>query len=983
MSDKPPLPRRKKVFIVSLSIVVVLIAIYAVAGFFVLPAVVQSKLPAIVKEQLNLSAGVRDIAINPFAFSVRVEGFQATFADGSELVAVDELYVNFSAVSIFGRTYHFEEVTLTAPGVLLVLNPDLTLNIDPILSSFGGAEAPDSQPAELPPVSVGQVNLRQGRVKFENRSRPETRETILSAIEVTIRGLSTLKDASASYEVAAVLQEDNTLRLAGTASIQPLGTRAKLEARSTNLRTLWKTVENEVNFEIPAGAADLAAQVEIALDGGDSVTIRIDDGSAGLKGFSVTEKGNPAPVATLPLLQVKGVHADYGTRKVEVESVEAADSTVNVWLAEDGTFSYEKLLETKFAGDRTAEKAGAAAGEKFGGWTVTVKNVLFGNAGFEFEDRTIQEPFHTVFSPIDLNVQQLSTVKNAKTSFQLNLQGLEGSRIGLKGAASIDPLSAEVALKIEDIPLKVFQAYLAATGRAQLVQGHIGIDGQVNYRTFGEQGPEIRFEGSTALANLEVVDPAVEGDFIKLDAVTVNGIRLDLSPNRLDIKEIVTTAPFNRVILQPDGSLNLNEAFSLPASAEGDALERSLPGRIVDIIKFNIQGPVPLIVQSARLENGTVLFSDRSIEPNFNLSVSRINSLVTNVSSEGSTPADVQLDARIADQAPLQVSGQISPFGKQVYSNVTMSLNNFDVTEVSSYSGKYAGYTIQQGKLSITMDYKLAANKVDGSNKILIKRLTFGQRTDSPDATSLPIPLAVALMKGLDGNITLNVPVSGDLDDPKFRVDNVIASALIDVVTAVVSSPFSILGGIASAVQPDELATVEFVPASAGLDPKQREKLDLLAKALGERPSLGLRIQGIADRKRDGGALARIELEKRVDKIRKLNSAQGSFQGQKPLDAAARKKVLMAIYEDVAGEKPQPAEGPDQQAVEALEEDLLAKLVNDSELARLARSRSQAIAEYLIEKGGVRGDRIYTIKEKIDDTGGSGPVKVLLAVTAR
>jgi hypothetical protein len=103
----------------------------------------------------------------------------------------------------------------------------------------------------------------------------------------------------------------------------------------------------------------------------------------------------------------------------------------------------------------------------------------------------------------------------------------------------------------------------------------------------------------------------------------------------------------------------------------------------------------------------------------------------------------------------VKISGQINPLSAEKYADLTMSFNNFDLTSTSPYAGKFAGYTVEKGKLSLELKYKVSGNDFSGENKIVVKQLTLGERVDSPDATELPVSLAVALLKDPNGNCRL------------------------------------------------------------------------------------------------------------------------------------------------------------------------------------------------------------------------------------
>ena len=186
-----------------------------------------------------------------------------------------------------------------------------------------------------------------------------------------------------------------------------------------------------------------------------------------------------------------------------------------------------------------------------------------------------------------------------------------------------------------------------------------------------------------------------------------------------------------------------------------------------------------------------------------------------------------------------------------------------DLTPASPYSGKFAGYRIAKGKLNLDLAYDLVGRKLESKNVITLDRFTFGDKVDSPDATHLPVRLAIALLKDRNGQILLDVPVEGSLDDPKFRVGKVVIHTLLNILTKAATSPFSLLGALVGGGG-EELSYQDFAPGSAVLSPDNEKKLDSLVKALYERPGLQLEIAGSIDPDADRDGLRRTSLEKQI-----------------------------------------------------------------------------------------------------------------------
>jgi hypothetical protein len=238
------------------------------------------------------------------------------------------------------------------------------------------------------------------------------------------------------------------------------------------------------------------------------------------------------------------------------------------------------------------------------------------------------------------------------------------------------------------------------------------------------------------------------------------------------------------------------------------------------------------------------------------MTVAPLNLTVTQIDSARRAEAEVEIDGVIGDGAILKAQGRVEPFSADMSARLRVSLKNFDVPTLSPYSGKYVGYSVKKGILSLTLDYTLSNRNVVGRNVVFLHKLTLGERVDSPDAVNLPLELAVALMTDRNDNINLNVPISGNLDDPRFQIGGILANTLIRLITSVVTSPLHVLGTLAGGLAADELRYVAFQAGSHALDSQEADKLARLAAALRQRPALLLDIEAIADKAVDGPALS-------------------------------------------------------------------------------------------------------------------------------
>ena len=196
------------------------------------------------------------------------------------------------------------------------------------------------------------------------------------------------------------------------------------------------------------------------------------------------------------------------------------------------------------------------------------------------------------------------------------------------------------------------------------------------------------------------------------------------------------------------------------------------------------------------ITNTAISFTDRSLKPNVNMAIQQVNGTISGLSSEQLQHADVNLNAKVDGVGPVAITGTINPFSGTQTNDVKISVKDVDLTPASPYSGKFAGYRIAEGKLNMDLAYELVGKKLQSKNVITLDQFTFGEKVNSPDATHLPVRLAIAILKDREGKIVLDVPIEGSLDDPQFRIGKVVTRAILNILTKVATSPFSLVGAL-------------------------------------------------------------------------------------------------------------------------------------------------------------------------------------------
>lgn len=228
--------------------------------------------------------------------------------------------------------------------------------------------------------------------------------------------------------------------------------------------------------------------------------------------------------------------------------------------------------------------------------------------------------------------------------------------------------------------------------------------------------------------------------------------------------------------------------------------------------------------------------------------------------------------------------------------------------------------------------------------------------------------LAVALLKDTKGNIDIQLPVAGDLNNPEFSVMPIVWQTLRNLVLRAVQAPFKFIAGLAAGGNED-LGTVPFAAGSDELTPEAQANLDKLADALKERPALRLEVEGVASAAADGPSIGakRLELEYQNTYYRMLQRRGDKVPSDaKQLEVPENMQapLLEGIYRTRLKQQP-PAEWKELDSDERtakMREAVIASWAKSQVLLRqIGQARATRIKDYLVEKGQLPDDRIYLI----------------------
>ena len=496
---------------------------------------------------------------------------------------------------------------------------------------------------------------------------------------------------------------------------------------------------------------------------------------------------------------------------------------------------------------------------------------------------------------------KLKDVSNdpAKTlTFDMSTDVKSGGHIALRGSAVPARGTLAAKIKADSVALAPFAPVLAQFASVKLGSGEVALSGTLRA---GGKKAKLAYSGSAAIADFALDDPS-GGRLFGWKTLAADSVKASLSPNRVDIDELRLTAPAGRFAIAKDGTSNVSRAFAAkPAPPGSESAPRAASKELAPNAKEaetnrGEKAAVAVAVRRVQVEQGALDFSDDSLSPSFVAKIVDLNGTANGLSSDREARSQFTLDGRIGEFGYARLSGSVNPFAPRDRSAFRVELRNIDLTTVSPYAMRFAGYRIASGRLALDLHYRVRASLIEGDNKITLQQFTLGEHVDSPDALKLPFQLAVALLKGPDGTISVEVPVKGNLDDPQFSLAPLIWKAVGNLIGNIVAAPFRALGRLLGGGSGEDGGTIAFDPGRSRLLPPEREKLGRIVEALAKRPELKLLIPAHYDTEADQSALKRAALARELSRRAGFALAKDEEPGPVNLEDRKTRAALRALF---------------------------------------------------------------------------------------
>lgn len=861
-----------------------------------------------------IKAALKNAALNLKSFEAQLDGQNLSLeeldlpaieinADVSEKrsFAADISEIKFKNTSFKGEAQaNLNMLNLSGVALKADMNEKGDINASAALKALGVSGI------NLTEKSVGEIKLKDANAsELDAKINGQNIAASLKNLTLNAASAPVGKNGAASLEKLVINAHKFTLE--NNASAASIG---EVKAQKIALKTKNKEIAAVAEIGVKDADLDLA-----------KTALRIESININKPKFATDIKEN----GELSAISELGLNGEKTAAKAKAKSK---------------TESAKKPAKSQKTAEKTAAKKSQKTEHKSAqsaksGFKFSVKNVAVTGADIGITHVFEGQKIAHKFDGLNVNLQNISENLAAPVSAKIDMKSSQKLNLAIKGKITPKPLNIEADVKLSDANLPRYFVYAKNYLDASLKSGELNAELNVKYAA------DASVSGKANIANIELADGSGDKVFafknLKLS-------KISFAKNFLNLERVTLSAPFLKAHLNKERELNLSSLVKKSESEKAQKADAKQAApkneKPVEAAKpQKKEGEFDFAIKNILVENGDVDFSDASLFMPFATKITKLEGVLMDIDS--TRPTMGTFEGVVGKSGFSKIGLKLLPYDPKKSTEVKFSFKDIDLVDVTPYSGQFLGYKIEKGKLNLTLNYDVKDSKLNGSNVVNLDTLTLGEKVESKDAVNLPLSLAISILSDQNNQINIDLPVTGDLNDPDFKYGGIVWEAVKKLFADITLAPFRFLGNMLGLSSKD-LNTIDFMPANAELIVSEQAKIADFIKLTTAKPKMKLSITP-AYSDVDVTALKNAILNEKISQTMNQTGKDyaGALASLAPKEKSSDEKALREA------------------ALKGIE-------VKKEQLLELANARAQAIKAALVQAGLTEDRMIVKKPEKTD-----------------
>ena len=898
-----------------------LIAIYVAVGFYAVPIVLKDQLIKNLDENLTQKTDIGKVEFNPLTLKMTIYDFKISDSNNITTVSFKEFLVDFSFLrSIKQQNIRFKDIILKDAFVNIIEEKDGTFNVTKLVKPSLNEETKKEEEKSSLNIDffVSKLLLDNANIKYSNQNKiPYTLD--LKNINYTLYDVGTYKNSLSSSDLKLKLNEHTNISIGGAFKLQPFKAYGKVSIEDLRLKEFLTYKKDILNFDLDE-KSNLNLILNYNLDTTNNVDLTLSTDKFEFNNINL--KQNKNPLINLEKLDIKNFTFDLQNQNITFDDIDLKTLKANMILDKNG-INFAKIInqpakeEGKDKELKVEETTKTQEESKH--WNINLSNIKLNNSDFIFNDKINNSISST--KAFNVNLDNLGIIGS-----DIDLNGLVLENPNLSYIDTNNKLS--ISAKNTNINLDKLSFKKSVLDINSVVLKTPNLD-------FNDEKSKIELKANDI--QLSVNKLVNKKDDLSIDSIKLLETNIDflntsdktkiLAKNLdLEIKKILNTKAGFKI-----EKTNLNKPNISIVLAKKDVIKENekpvLKEQKEVVINKNLTpSETKIYIGPMNISNGIFTFEDKNLPLPFKTTVTKLHGKISEFKNTKSSTTNLEVKGVVDEYGVAKITGILHPNNIKLLTDINLIFKNIAIKNFTPYSGKFVGREIKAGKLDLDLKYNIEESNLEAKNNIVITQLEFGKKVESPDAVSLPLDIAISLLKDSRGVIDINLPVSGNVDDPQFAIGSIVWKAFVNLITKAVTAPFSLLGAMFNFSE-DEIKSVKYGLLEDEIGPIQKETLDKISQILKARNEIAIELTASYDITTEG--------------------------------YAQQKQNYLARKDDDRNLKPEQ--------IEAL---ILKEKIKISKLEEIAKNRIRNISNYLIKEKAINPEQIV-MTNKIESNSSS------------
>jgi len=940
-----------KLILISLSCAV---ALYSWLGFLMIPSIALSVINQKLSEYSSQPAQLHRLEFNPF--SLQLELWQLHIGDEQTTVAFDKLNTQLAWDSLWRGIVHVKSVELVNPHAWLDINKQNEVNLAQLFV-LPESEQSDTPAAEPVTVHIEHISIEQGQFKFSDQRPRQPVAVEFNELNLQLENLNTAPDQQGQLQLKLQANDGTQLSWQGDMSIQPLRSSGNLDVKNIALSSWWSYVAEQTQLNLDGGLLSFSS--DYLLEAQPDWQLSTTNTEIHLEQLGLSSQQQP--LLKLDKFSVSKTAVNLEQQKLHIGQINSQNLSSWVKINQQGQLNWLQAIAPNAPAAAVAQVAPvkeAAPSQPTDllaqlPWHILLDNAQLKNYAVDFTDNSQADPVAIQLKQLSIELKNFDSRTDNPVNLALDTQIGEDGQLGLQAQIKPQSLKSTLQLSTSNLDLRPTQAWITPYAKVELLSGMLNSKLQAELEQL--EPLQASANGELAISQLHIRDLDQSRDLLKWSNLSLQNIAFKQAQStQLNIDLITAKKPYARFVIDEQLHTNISKVL-VEQPAGNDSPTKDEPAN-------NFAFELGEII----IQDGSAHFADFSLNPHFATAIQNLNGRIGKLNNQQEKATPIEITGSVDSYAPVVIKGSLTPFNPLNSLDIDVNFKQVELTTLTPYSGKFAGYRIQKGRLNLALHYQIDQGKLNASNSVLLEQLQLGEVVDSPDAIKLPLRLAVALLKDTKGNIEIKLPVKGDLNDPEFSVAPIVWQTLRNLITRAVSAPFKLLGNLAN--DKHDLSQVSYLAGETSLSEESQQALQSLAQALKKRPQLKLNIEGTSSAAFDGAVTAQNYLHYRMQELwysdlqrrgKKITETVQEIE----VPERQQKNLIEQLYNELPEQaKLEEISGNKTERLELMQEQWLAHYSTSTILLRtLAQNRAKNIRQYLVEQGQVDPKRVFLI----------------------